>query len=290
LLLLALALGANVVLAKGAGGAALDAAPPTAKRAGATAPAALAAPVAVMPVAAPSVPATQGWVKALSAAASAVGLVWLSSSLAGQSWLQMLVMVALLLGGGLFLRWFLRRGTEPLVATGMLSAAGPGTPLSVPKGYSVKNVGNDASARPWESLPGAQRDEVSSKVPEGFDVDAFLKASKLNFVNLQHAWDRSDVASLRAMMTDPMLAEIQAQLIERERSGVGQNKTEVVTLEARLLGLEDQEEAYLASVEFSGLIREDPSLGPNPFREIWNINRPKVGASGWLVSGVQALQ
>ena len=59
---------------------------------------------------------------------------------------------------------------------------------------------------------------------------------------------------------------------------------------AQLLGLEEQDEGYLASVEFSGLIREDPSAGPNPFREIWNITRPKSGDAGWLVAGVQALQ
>jgi len=117
-----------------------------------------------------------------------------------------------------------------------------------------------------------------------------LQASKSNFVNLQEAWDRADIASLRAMMTDGMLAEIQTQLVERERAAVEPNRTEVVMLEAQLLGLEEQESAYLASVEFSGMIREDLSAGPNPFREIWNITRPKSGDSGWLVAGVQALQ
>jgi predicted lipid-binding transport protein (Tim44 family) len=46
----------------------------------------------------------------------------------------------------------------------------------------------------------------------------------------------------------------------------------------------------MASVEFSGMIREDASAGPNPFREVWNITRPKSGSGGWLVAGVQALQ
>jgi predicted lipid-binding transport protein (Tim44 family) len=46
----------------------------------------------------------------------------------------------------------------------------------------------------------------------------------------------------------------------------------------------------MASVEFSGMIREDLSAGPNPFREVWNMTKPKSGTSGWLVAGVQALQ
>ena len=45
----------------------------------------------------------------------------------------------------------------------------------------------------------------------------------------------------------------------------------------------------MASVEFSGMIREEPSAGPSPFREVWNMTKPKSGG-GWLVAGVQALQ
>jgi predicted lipid-binding transport protein (Tim44 family) len=61
-------------------------------------------------------------------------------------------------------------------------------------------------------------------------------------------------------------------------------------LQAHLLGIEEVGPGYLASVEFSGLIREDASASPNPFREVWNITRAKAGSGGWLVAGVQALQ
>jgi predicted lipid-binding transport protein (Tim44 family) len=56
-------------------------------------------------------------------------------------------------------------------------------------------------------------------------------------------------------------------------------------LEAQLLGIEDLGDDYMASVEFSGMIREQPSAGPSPFREVWNMTKPKSGASGWLVAG-----
>ena len=173
----------------------------------------------------------------------------------------------------------------------VLNATGPGEPAVSPRGYSPKNVGNDASARPWESLEDASALVAAPQhATGGFDEEGFLHLSKTNFLSLQDAWDRSDVGSLRAMMTDGMLAQIQSQLSERERSGAGSGKTEVFMLEAQLLDLEEQDGAYLASVEFSGLIREEPSAGPNPFREIWNITRPKAGDEGWLVAGVQALQ
>jgi predicted lipid-binding transport protein (Tim44 family) len=169
-------------------------------------------------------------------------------------------------------------------------------------------VGNDASARPWEgqtasfepATPARQGLSIGSGVagsattwgiPPGFDVEGFVAAAKQNFVHLQDAWDRSDIPALKAMMTDTMLDEIKVQLAERESLAPGQvNKTEVVSLQAQLLGIEELENDFLASIEFTGLIREDPSAGPSPFREIWNMGRPKQGQMGWLVAGVQALQ
>ena len=128
-------------------------------------------------------------------------------------------------------------------------------------------------------------------IPADFDTIGFVSSAKQNFMTLQQAWDRSDVATLRTMMTDTMLDEIKTQLAEREATANGQvNHTDVVMLEAQLLGIEDLGQSYMASVEFSGLIREEPSSGPTPFREVWNMTKPKDGHTGWLVAGVQALQ
>jgi len=87
-----------------------------------------------------------------------------------------------------------------------------------------------------------------------------------------------------------MLTEIKAQLADRERQGGHRGKTEVDMLDANLLGIEDTGGDYLASIEFSGMIREEPSAGPSAFREVWNMVKAKDGDSGWLVAGVQALQ
>lgn len=83
-----------------------------------------------------------------------------------------------------------------------------------------------SSVRPW-------RVRKVGGIPADFDVAGFLQASKTNFINLQAAWNRSDMVTLRAMMTDDMLAQIKAQLAEREREAPGAaNVTEVVMLEA----------------------------------------------------------
>jgi predicted lipid-binding transport protein (Tim44 family) len=201
-----------------------------------------------------------------------------------------------------------RRGAVPNRPYAFEGAGGPADQAMSPRQYSPDKVGNDASARPWErnsmvfdaskagqgsgvQIGSALAGSQNWGIPPGFDTEGFVAAAKRNFVTLQDAWDRSDIPSLRAMMTDEMLSEIKSQLGERENHLGGQpNKTEVVMLEAQLLGIEDLGSDYMASVEFSGMIREEPSAGPSPFREVWNMTKPKSGNSGWLVAGVQALQ
>lgn len=263
------------------------------------------------PAAAPAAAPQRPWGAMLGGLAAGLGLAWLASSLGfGEAFAQFLLFALLALVVMVGVGWFLRsrasaRGAQ---SSGGGNLAFQGAEASTPRGYSPQNVGNDASARPWErstmgfdagspalsggSLIGsALNPNQSWSIPADFDVESFLSASKTNFVNLQAAWDRSDIPSLRAMMTDEMLAQIKTQLAEREQhTGGAPNQTEVVMLEAHLLGIEELDQAYMASVEFSGLIREDVSAGPNPFREVWNITRPKSGSAGWLVAGVQALQ
>ncbi len=238
------------------------------------------------------------WGSVIGGAAAGLGLAWLASAMGfGEEFAQLLLLglaaVAILAAVALL------RRSRPAPSTDLVyQAAGSGSGNSqldpvTPRGYSPKNVGNDASARPWEQNPNEAEPGAASGwgVPQGFDTQGFLAASKANFVSLQAAWDRSDIAALRAMMTDGMLEQIKVQLAEREQTrGEAPNQTDVVMLEARLLGIEEIGAGYMASVEFSGLIREDVSAGPSPFREVWNITRAKSGPGGWLVAGVQALQ
>lgn len=250
------------------------------------------------------------WGAMLGGLAAGLGLAWLASSLGLGGAFGQIIMFALLAMLVMVVVGFIMRrlkanngqSTTPYAMQGAGSA-------TTPRNYSPENVGNDASARPWErnsmafdatkagtaaaggsmigsALGGSQ----SWGVPAGFDAEGFLKACKANFVTLQDAWDRSDVNSLRAMMTDEMLDQIKTQLADREsHTGGTANKTDVVMLDAKLLGIEELSDVYMASVEFSGMIREDASAGPSPFREVWNMTKPRSGG-GWLVAGVQALQ
>jgi predicted lipid-binding transport protein (Tim44 family) len=271
------------------------------------------------PAAAPAAAPKRPWGAMLGGLAAGLGLAWLANSLGlGAAFGQFMLIALLVLVAMVAIGWFMRRknGAAPAQRSSPFAFQGAGAGGAGAGGlgtstYRPENVGNDASARPWERASQAAAFEATPAaggasglgigsalagsqswgVPAGFDEEGFLRAAKNNFITLQSAWDGSDIASLRSMMTDDMLKEIQSQLTEREaHTGGPSNKTDVVMLEAKLLGIEDLGDDYMASVEFSGMIREEPSAGPSPFREVWNMTKPKSGQSGWLVAGVQALQ
>jgi predicted lipid-binding transport protein (Tim44 family) len=250
------------------------------------------------------------WGAMLGGLAAGLGLAWLASSLGmGEGMGQFLMYALLAMAAFMAIRFFMRSRRPADASQGPFAFQGAGNvPVSNSQTYRPENVGNDASARPWEQQATAFDSSATGAsssgsmigsalsgsqawgVPQGFDTDGFLRAAKANFITLQAAWDKSDVSSLRSMMTDTMLLEIKSQLSEREaHAGAAGNHTEVVMIEAHLLGIEETADEYLASVEFSGMIREDASAGPSPFREVWNMTKP-ISGGGWLVAGVQALQ
>ncbi|MBE7939534.1 MULTISPECIES: Tim44-like domain-containing protein [Ramlibacter] len=262
-----------------------------------------AAPAAAPSPTAPAPAPRRPWGGLLGGLAAGLGLAWLANALGLGPAFGGLLMVLLLVAAGVALAAALSRSRRAALQPAGL----PAEMAALPRQYSPDKVGNDASARPWEQhglaaepgVPAAPASQIGAAlpgggswaIPAGFDVQGFVANAKQNFMVLQEAWDRADLGLLRAMMTDGMLGEIKAQLAERERQpGAQPSRTEVHMLQAQLLGIEDLGSEYLASVEFSGMVREDPSAGPSPFREVWNMSKPKDGASGWLVAGVQALQ
>lgn len=114
---------------------------------------------------------------------------------------------------------------------------------------------------------------------------ALLVMARERFVALQAAWDRGDVEALRALTTDGMLDELLDQLPER---GPGPNRTDVLSLEARLLAHDQLGAVEFASVEFSGMVRESPERHAAPFREIWMLARSS-GEPDWRLARQQAL-
>jgi predicted lipid-binding transport protein (Tim44 family) len=126
-------------------------------------------------------------------------------------------------------------------------------------------------------------------LPMGFDREALRADLRRLFVQLQDAWDRREMRALGLLTTPEMLAELCLEFPGRTVCSEEARSTEVVTLHAELLGFEALAQAFVVSVEFSGLIRESADGGAVPFRELWMLTRSKGGAVGWRLARHQAL-
>ncbi|HEV7576869.1 MAG TPA: Tim44-like domain-containing protein [Caldimonas sp.] len=127
---------------------------------------------------------------------------------------------------------------------------------------------------------------VTSPAVGSVDGAAVLEAARSRFLRLQAAWDVGDVQTLGHLTTPDMLQELLVVLGSRVG---GPTRTDVITLHAELLDLEELGAAWLASVEFSGLIRESAEQGAVPFRELWMLAAAKDGTPSWRLARQQAL-
>ena len=119
-----------------------------------------------------------------------------------------------------------------------------------------------------------------------FDSAAFLGHAKASFIRMQAAWDKADTNDLKQFTTPEVFAELSAQIGGR---GETASVTEVVAIEAELLGVQPMGEDELASVKFTGLIKPDASAQAEPFAEVWNMSRARTAKGSWVLAGIQQL-
>lgn len=249
-----------------------------------------AAPAAASPAAAAK-PASP-WKGILGGALLGLGLGALLSHFglggAMASMISTMLMVGLLAAAAFFIYRMLMRkrdgnataksGLEPAFAGGSSSA------------FRTPEIGSRIEPAALQSSSAASGSETVSDAPWGvpadFDTAGFLRHSKTYFIRLQAAWDKADVNDLREFTTPEMYAEMKQQLLER---GASANHTDVVTLDAQLLGMETVDGDYLASVKFTGTIRESDNAPAEPFTEVWNLSKPIAGAGGWVLAGIQQM-
>lgn len=162
------------------------------------------------------------------------------------------------------------RGEPTPLSSGTPSGTQSGSPV-LPAASATPVAADAVAQQPWG-------------VPADFDTEAFLRNAKVHFVRLQAAWDAGNLDDIREFTTPEMFAEIKMDLSER---GAEVNKTDVVTLEAQLLGIESAPAQHVASVRFSGMIREKAGEAAQPFGEVWNLVKPASGNGGWLLAGIQ---
>ena len=166
--------------------------------------------------------------------------------------------------------------STPEIGSGLPSGQAPhqiSGPSSLNAGFG--SSGNELSG----GLQGVQLG-----IPADFDAAKFVRNAKSYFIRLQAAGDRGDIHDIREFTSPEMFAELKLQIQER---GAAPNVTDVVQLDGELLGVEQISDEYLATVRFTGLIKEAPDASAEPFVELWNFGKPVDGSGGWVLAGIQ---
>ncbi len=157
-------------------------------------------------------------------------------------------------------------------------------------GHTERTVVTDMAAPEGSAAPGgsaapAAAMQASSTRPAWFEDEPFLREAKKQFIRLQDANDRGDINDIREYATPEMYAEISMQI--RERNGKP-NVTEVMTLNAEIADVVTEGDLVIASVRFSGMIREEANAPAAAFSEIWHIQKSQSQPNAtWFISGIQ---
>lgn len=167
---------------------------------------------------------------------------------------------------------------EPIQFAGAGAGAGA-TPPARPALNIGAGVGSAASA------PAAEAPRAAPVAIPGFEAEPFLRVAKTSFIRLQAANDAKDLDDIRDFTTPELFAEIAMQARER---GDAPQKTEVVTLNASLVEAVVEGDYAIASVRFTGLIREQADANPEPFDEVWHVRQDQRDRKAtWLIAGIQ---
>ena len=159
-----------------------------------------------------------------------------------------------------------RSAQEPLQYAGAGAGAGEASLGALPGGAGTQSVAAATSRR-----------------PAGFNEPEFIRHARINFMRLQEAHNQQDLSTLRDVLMPEVYREIEADL----RAGGAPQRTEVLTLNAEVIDIAEEADAYVISVRFSGMIREAADREAEPFSEIWHLMKPARGGSGWQVAGIQ---
>jgi predicted lipid-binding transport protein (Tim44 family) len=254
----------------------------------APAPSQAAAP-ATKPQAAPGAAQPQpkrSWMGPLAGLAAGLGLAALASHFGfGEELASMLLIGLLVMAVIVVIGFIMRRraaAAQGAGGHGAMQYAGAGAGAGQWQGGTP--AGHERLAPPAGGSAPVAAASAGASIPAGFDVEAFVRNAKVYFIRLQAANDAGNLEDVREFTTPEMFAEI--KLAIAERAGAAQT-TDVVAVDAEVLEVAEEGSRYVVSVRFSGLIREAPEAGAEPFDEIWHMVKPVDGSRGWTLAGIQ---
>ena len=252
---------------------------------------------AASPAAGAAAAPSRSWMGPIAGLAAGLGIAALASHLGFGSELASLVMMglvffAVMLAVGFFMRKRAGATSSPTAPPGMQYAR-----VGMPNQRNADDAEHSTPAYkvampPEDCVPGqgyAGGSAVGSGsrqrfVPADFDAVGFERNAKVNFIRLQASYDAGNLDDLREFTTPEMFAELKMDIAER---GASAQKSDVASIHAEVIDVEQESERYVVSVRFTGVIHFEGDTLDENFDEIWHLTKPIQNSGGWIVSGIQ---
>jgi len=253
--------------------------PPAKEPAASPAKSPTAAPATAPSAAAPPAQPKPSWMGPIAGLAAGLGLAALASHLGFGEGLATALMIGLLVMAtiavvGLIMRRRASHQQPAMAGAGHMPYTAANRPI---------DAGIAADLTPVDVAPTAS---VRS-LPHDFDVTSFERQAKVNFIRLQAANDAGDLDELRGFTTPEMFEKLKDDIFGRH--GEHQH-TDVLEVQAKVLEVDEEPSRYVVSVLYSGMIREEKDMSAESINEVWHLEKPRHGSSGWLLTGIQQLQ
>lgn len=239
----------------------------------------------------------RSWMGPIAGIAAGLGIAALMSHLGmGEAFGNFLTMALVALVAVFVIGWLIRRfGPASRQAGPQLAGVGAGA------GGATFGAGHQPMQRqaftPEPSVSSAGASGAAAfgagsamsvgSVPAGFDAAGFERIAKMIFIRLQAANDEANVDDLRKFTTPELFASLRLDLQER---GASAQQTDVLQLEAQLVDTAQEQGQWVASVRFSGLIREQADAGAEPFNELWHLVKPVDDSREWAIAGITPIE
>jgi predicted lipid-binding transport protein (Tim44 family) len=256
--------------------------------------AAPAGAAAAAPGAAAAAAPKRSWMGPVAGLAAGLGLAALASHFGFGEALANMMMIGLLIMAVLLVVGFIMR-KRAAANGGALAGAGAGA-----AGAFQRPQAQDAAYRMAEPQPAQRGSLIGSRIgsglgsafggtqvgaiPADFDAVGFAGNAKTQFLALQAANDTGDYDRLRQYLSPEMFEAVRADIAER---GGATQHTEVFGLNAQVLSVVEEPIQYVASVRFTGSVRDQHGAAPDELDEVWHLTKPRAGQGGWVIAGIQ---
>lgn len=195
------------------------------------------------------------------------------------------IILLLLIAGGVI--FFLRRRAQQ--AKGAVAMPMPATATPMPNQQyrqaepmnTTGSAGIQIGSHVGNSVGMAAM--MGSNYPTWFDEAKFVKQAETWYVALQSAWDNQDWATLSALSTPELFAQLKAQ----RSAESDDNQTRVEEVRAQVREMSQDANGWVLTVQFTGYVSEQAGAFAHAFNEFWHLVRIGEADGEWKLAGIQ---